>query len=124
MSDSTATLRRRETATNVGNGDCQPSLLAKNNNDNEEGSGDCQASSSAKDNKSNESKADPPSSKPPSPVVKTKLRRLEWATYADLSAVETIFYMICATSSILYVCYRVYLLSPTVIRFVRVLGGV
>jgi len=117
MSDSPTVLRRRETATNeAGSGDCRSWSSAKN--ENEEGSGDYRpSSSSAKKNESNNNSiVDSPSSKPPSPVVKTKQRRQEWAHYADLSAVETIFYIVCATSSILYVCYRVFLLSPTVIR--------
>ena len=124
MSDSPTVLRRRETATNeAGSGDCRSWSSAKNEND--EGSGDCRpSSSSAKKNESNNNSiVDSPSSKPASPVVKTKQRRQEWAHYADLSAVETIFYIVCATSSILYVCYRVFLLSPTVIRYIRPFGG-
>jgi len=60
----------------------------------------------------------PSSSSSATPVSScgAKRRRQEWAHYAELSTFEFVFYLCCATGSVLYVCYRVFRLSPTAFR--------
>ena len=60
----------------------------------------------------------PSSSSSATPVTASgaKRRRQEWAHYAELSTLEFVFYLCCATGSVLYACYRVFRLSPTAFR--------